>query len=165
MSVGDCNLVALPTKTRRFHMLVPTKTGFLEIVREPQFKDIFTIQATDLDSIRVFRGNTKAKVVFHDYSRTFRFYGYAYAADISKALEMTFDPADIEILDRNLSPAPVGYRVLGVWHNREDDIRADVLAEELEDFELSTNFHFDEFRAWPLFHMTDQLVEQKNRAS
>lgn len=165
MSVGGCIFIHLATKARGFEMLVPTKTGFLEIVREPQFKEILTIQSTDLDSIRVFGGKNKTKVVFHDYSRTFRFYGYAYPADISKALEMTFDPAEIEVLDRNVSPAPVGYRVLGLWHNRDDDIRADVLAEELEDFQFSTNFQFDEFRAWPLFHMTDELAEQKNRTS
>jgi hypothetical protein len=29
-------------------MLVPTETGFLEIVKEPQLKDIYTVQATDL---------------------------------------------------------------------------------------------------------------------
>jgi hypothetical protein len=162
MSVGGCIVGGRPIKARRFHMLVPTKTGFLEIVREPQFKEILTIQSTDLDSIRVFGGKNRTKVVFHDYSRTFRFYGYSYPADIANALEMTFDPADIETLDRNVSPAPVGYRVRGFWHDREDDIRADVLAEELEDFQSSTNFHFDEFRAWPLFHMTDELASQKS---
>ena len=27
------------------------------------------------------------------------------------------------------------------------------------------DFEFDEFWAWPLFHMTDELLEQKNQAA
>ena len=146
-------------------MLVPTQTGFLEIVKEPQFEDIYTVQATDLDSIRLMRKHTQARSVLNDYSRTYRFFTYAYLEDISKALKMPIKSGDIEPLDRNVSPAPVGYRVLGFWHDKEDDIQAEVLAEELEEFQNETDFHFDEFRAWPLFHMTDELVEQKNRAS
>lgn len=144
-------------------MLVLTETGFIEIVKEPQFDEIYTVQSTDLNSVRLFRKHTRAKSVLNDYSRTYRFYAYAYLSDIARALDMPIKPADIEILDKNISPAPVGYRVLGFWHDKEDDIQADVLAEELDDFRFGTDFYFDEFRAWPLFHMTDELVEQKNR--
>jgi hypothetical protein len=52
---------------------------------------------------------------------------------------------------------------LGYWDDKVDSIEADVLAEDLDDFRYGTDFYFDEFRAWPLFHMTDELVEQKNR--
>lgn len=146
-------------------MLVPTKTGFLEIVKEPQFEDIYTVQATDLDSIRLMRKHTQARSVLNDYSRTYRFFTYAYLEDISSALKMPIKAEDIDTLDKNISPAPVGYRVLGFWHDKDDDIQAEVLAEQLEQFRYETDFHFDEFRAWPLFHMTDELVEQKNRAA
>jgi hypothetical protein len=78
---------------------------------------------------------------------------------------MRFKASDIEELDKNVSPAPVGYRCLGFWHDRDEDVQLDILAEELKDFEFGHGFSFDEFRAWPLFHMTDELVEQKNRAS
>jgi hypothetical protein len=146
-------------------MLVPTETGFLEIVKEPQFKEIYTVQATDLDSIRLMRKHTRARSVLNDYSRTYRFFTYAYLSDIGAALDMRISPTDIDLLDKNISPAPVGFRVLGFWHDKEDDIQADVLAEDLEDFRFGTDFHFDEFFAWPLFHLTDELVEQKNRAA
>jgi hypothetical protein len=146
-------------------MLIPTKTGFLEIVKEPQFEDIYTVQATDLDSIRLMRKHTQARSVLNDYSRTYRFFTYAYLEDIASALKMPIKSSDIDTLDKNVSPAPVGYRVLGFWHDKDDDIQAEVLAEELEQFRYETDFHFDEFRAWPLFHMTDELVEQKNRAA
>ena len=146
-------------------MLVPTETGFLEIVKEPQFKDIYTDQATDLDSIRLMRKHTRARSVLNDYSRTYRFFTYAYLSDIARALDMPIASKDVDLLDKNISPAPVGFRVLGFWHDKEDDIQADVLAEDLEDFRFGTDFHFDEFFAWPLFHMTDELVEQKNRAA
>ena len=145
-------------------MLVITESGFIEIVKEPQFEDIYTIQATDLNSARLFRKHTMAKSVLNDYSRTYRFYSYAYLEDISRALDMPIKKESIETLERNISPAPVGYRVYGFWHDREGDIQADVLAEELDDFRYGTDFYFDEFKAWPLFHMTDELVEQKNRA-
>lgn len=146
-------------------MLIPTQTGFLEIVKEPQFEEIYTVQATDLDSIRLMRKHTRARSVLNDYSRTYRFFTYAYLSDIARALDMPMASKDVDLLDKNISPAPVGFRVLGFWHDKEDDIQADVLAEDLEDFRFGTDFCFDEFRAWPLFHMTDELVEQKNRAS
>ena len=146
-------------------MLIPTQTGFLEIVKEPQFEEIYTVQATDLDSIRLMRKHTRARSVLNDYSRTYRFFTYAYLSDIARALDMPMASKDVDLLDKNISPAPVGFRVLGFWHDKEDDIQADVLAEDLEDFRFGTDFCFDEFRACPLFHMTDELVEQKNRAS
>jgi hypothetical protein len=146
-------------------MLVPTQTGFLDIVKEPQFEDIYTVQATDLDSIRILRKHTQARSVLNDYSRTYRFFTYAYLEDISRALDMPIKASEIELLERNVSPAPVGYKVLGFWHDKEDNIQAEVLSEELEEFQNGTDFNFDEFRAWPLFHMTDVLVEQKNRAA
>jgi hypothetical protein len=144
-------------------MLVPTETGFLEIVKEPQFQEIYTVQATDLNSVRLIRKHTMAKSVLNDYSRKYRFYTYAYLDGISRALDMPINPKEIETLERNISPAPVGYRVLGYWDDKVDSIEADVLAEDLDDFRYGTDFYFDEFRAWPLFHMTDELVEQKNR--
>jgi hypothetical protein len=104
-----------------------------------------------------------AKSVLNDYSRKYRFYTYAYLDGISRALDMPINPKEIETLERNISPAPVGYRVLGYWDDKVDSIEADVLAEDLDDFRYGTDFYFDEFRAWPLFHMTDELVEQKNR--
>ncbi len=70
-------------------MLVPTETGFLEIVKEPQFKDIYTVQATDLDSILLMRKHTRARYVLNVYSRTSRFFTYAYLSDIARALDMT----------------------------------------------------------------------------
>jgi hypothetical protein len=146
-------------------MLVLTETGFIEIVKEPQFDEIYTVQATDLDSIRLLRKHTRARSVLNDYSRTYRFFTYAYLSDIATALDMPITSADVELLNKNVSPAPVGFRVLGFWHDKEDDIQADVLAEDLEDFRFGTDFFFDEFFAWPLFHMTDELVEQKNRAA
>jgi hypothetical protein len=146
-------------------MLVPTRTGFLEVVKEPQFENIYTVQATDLDSIRLLRKHTQARSVLNDYSRTYRFFTYAYLEDISRALDMPINASEIELLERNVSPAPVGYKVLGFWHDKEDNIQAEVLSEELEDFQNGTDFNFDEFRAWPLFHMTDELVEQKNRSA
>jgi hypothetical protein len=146
-------------------MLIPTKTGFLEIVKEPQFDDIYTVQSTDLDSIRLMRKHTQARSVLNDYSRPYRFFTYAYLEDISSALKMPINAKDIDTLDKNISPAPVGYRVLGFWHDKDDDIQAEVLAEELEQFRYETDFHFDEFQAWPLFHITDELLEQKNRAA
>ena len=146
-------------------MLVLTETGFIEIVKEPQFEDIYTVQSTDLNGVRLFKKHTRAKSVLNDYSQKYRFYTYAHLDDISRALDMPIKAADIETLDRNISPAPVGYRVLGFWHDKDDDIQADVLASELDDFRYGTDFYFDEFRAWPLFHMTDELVEQKNRAA
>jgi hypothetical protein len=144
-------------------MLVLTETGFLEIVKEPQFEEIYTVQATDLNSVRLIRKHTMAKSVLNDYSRKYRFYTYAYLDGISRALDMPINPKEIETLERNISPAPVGYRVLGYWDDKLDSIEADVLAEDLDDFRYGTDFYFDEFRAWPLFHMTDELVEQKNR--
>ena len=144
-------------------MLVLTETGFLEIVKEPQFEEIYTVQATDLNSVRLIRKHTMAKSVLNDYSRKYRFYTYAYLDGISRALDMPINPKEIETLERNISPAPVGYRVLGYWDDKVDSIEADVLAEDLDDFRHGTDFYFDEFRAWPLFHMTDELVEQKNR--
>jgi len=144
-------------------MLVLTETGFLEIVKEPQFEEIYTVQATDLNSVRLIRKHTMAKSVLNDYSRKYRFYTYAYLDGISRALDMPINPKEIETLERNISPAPVGYRVLGYWDDKVDSIEADVLAEDLDDFRYGTDFYFDEFRAWPLFHMTDELVEQKNR--
>jgi hypothetical protein len=164
MSVGGSTFFP-PNKLRSLQMLIPTKTGFLEIVKEPQFEDIYTVQATDLDSIRLMRKHTQARSVLNDYSRTYRFFTYAYLEDIATALKMPINSKDIETLDKNISPAPVGYQVLGFWHDKDDDIQADVLADELEQFKYETDFHFDEFRAWPLFHMTDELVEQKNRAA
>ena len=144
-------------------MLVLTETGFLEIVKEPRFEEIYTVQATDLNSVRLIRKHTMAKSVLNDYSRKYRFYTYAYLDGISRALDMPINPKEIETLERNISPAPVGYRVLGYWDDKVDSIEADVLAEDLDDFRYGTDFYFDEFRAWPLFHMTDELVEQKNR--
>jgi hypothetical protein len=144
-------------------MLVLTETGFLEIVKEPQFEEIYTVQATDLNSVRLIRKHTMAKSVLNDYSRKYRFHTYAYLDGISRALDMPINPKEIETLERNISPAPVGYRVLGYWDDKVDSIEADVLAEDLDDFRYGTDFYFDEFRAWPLFHMTDELVEQKNR--
>jgi hypothetical protein len=164
MSVGGSTFFP-PNKPRSLQMLIPTKTGFLEIVKEPQFEDIYTVQATDLDSIRLMRKHTQARSVLNDYSRTYRFFTYAYPEDIATALKMPIKSSDIDTLDKNISPAPVGYQVLGFWHDKGDDIQAEVLAEELEQFRYETDFHFDEFRAWPLFHMTDELVEQKNRAA
>jgi hypothetical protein len=111
------------------------------------------------------RKHTQARSVLNDYSRTYRFFTYVYLSDIARALDMPITSADVELLDKNVSPAPIGFRVLGFWHDKEDDIQADVLAEDLEDFRFGTDFHFDEFFAWPLFHMTDELVEQKNRAA
>jgi hypothetical protein len=101
----------------------------------------------------------------NDYSRTYRFFTYAYLEDIATALDMSISQIDVDLLDRNISPAPVGYRVLGFWHDKEDDVQCEVLAEELDDFRYGTDFYFDEFRAWPLFHMTDELNEQKHRAA
>ncbi len=150
-------------KSRGNFLLIPTQTGFLEIVKEPQFEDIYTVQATDLDSIRLMRKHTQARSVLNDYSRTYRFFTYAYLEDISRALAMDIEPSEIELLDRNVSPAPVGYKILGFWHDKEDSIQTEVLAEELEDFQNGTDFNFDDFRAWPLFHMTDELVEKKSR--
>lgn len=146
-------------------MLVLTETGFLEIVKEPQFTEIYTVQATDLNSVRLIRKHTMAKSVLNDYSKKYRFYTYAYLDGISRALDMPINPKEIETLERNISPAPVGYRVLGYWDDKVESIEADVLAEDLDDFRYGTDFYFDEFRAWPLFHMTDELVEQKNRDS
>jgi hypothetical protein len=40
-------------------MLIPTKTGFIEIVKEPQFKEIYTIKATDIDSAMLLRKRTR----------------------------------------------------------------------------------------------------------
>jgi hypothetical protein len=90
---------------------------------------------------------------------------YAYALDIAAALNMKFHERDIEELDKNISPAPVGYRCLGFWHDRDEDVQLDVLAEELEAFKEGHDLSFDEFFVWPLFHMTDELIEQKNRAA
>lgn len=146
-------------------MLVPTKTGFVEIVKEPQFEEIFTIQATDLDSARLFRKHTQARMIFNDYSKTYRFLTYAYALDISAALEMPFREKDVEELTKNISPAPVGYRCLGFWHGREEDVQLDVLAEELSDFQTGNDLDFDEFRAWPIFHLTDELAVQRDQAT
>lgn len=145
-------------------MLVPTKTGFVEIVREPQFDEILTIQATDLDSARLFRQHTQARVIFNDYSKTYRFVTYAYASDIAAALKMKFKENDIEELDKNISPAPVGYRCLGFWHDRDEDVQLDVLAEELESFKEGHDLSFDEFFVWPIFHLTDELAAQKDQA-
>jgi hypothetical protein len=146
-------------------MLVLTQTGFIEIVKEPQFNEILTIQATDLDSVRLFRQHTQARMMFNEYSKTLRFFTYANASDISAALNMKFREKDIEELDKNISPAPVGYRCLGFWHDRDEDVQLDVLAEELEAFKEGHDLSFDEFFVWPLFHMTDELIEQKNRAA
>ena len=146
-------------------MLVPTQTGFIEIVKEPQFEDIYTIKATNIESARLFRKHTRARINFNDYNKDFKFTTYAYADDIKAALEMKFKASDIEELDRNISPAPVGYRCLGFWHDKDDDVQVDVLAEEFEDFRYGNDFYFDEFFAWPLFSMTDELVAQKNRAA
>ena len=146
-------------------MLVPTLTGFLEIVKEPQFEDIYTVQSTDLNGVRLFKKHTRAKSVLNDYSQKYRFYAYAYLDDISRALDMPIKPTDIETLDRNISPAPVGYRCWGIWHDRDEDVQLDILAEELQDFELGNDFSFDEFWAWPLFHMTDELLAQRNQAA
>jgi len=146
-------------------MLVPTQTGFIEIVKEPQFDKVYTIKATNIESARLFRKHTHARIIFNDYSKDYRFYTYAYREEIAAALEMRFKASDIEELDKNISPTPVGYRCLGFWHDRDEDVQLDILAEELHDFEFGHGFSFDEFRAWPLFQMTDELVEQKNRAT
>jgi len=146
-------------------MLVPTETGFIEIVKEPQFDDIYTVQATDSKSIRMFVRNTMARIIRNDYSKTYRFQTHAHLHEISRSLDMPIRSKEIEELDRNISPAPIGYRVLGFWHDRDDDIQADVLVEDLEDFKNGNDFHFDEFVKWPLFHMTDELFEQKNKAA
>lgn len=146
-------------------MLVPTKTGFVEIVKEPQFEEIFTVQATDMDSARLFRKHTQARLIFNDYSRTYRFLTYAYPLDISAALCMPFRPQDVQELDKNISPAPVGYRCLGFWHDRDEDVQLDVLAEELEAFQQGHDLDFDGFRAWPIFHLTDELAAQKDKTS
>ena len=146
-------------------MLVPTKTGFLEIVKEPQFKDIYTIKATDIESARLLRKRTRARIIFNDYSKDYKFYTYAFREDIAAALEMKVRASDIDELDKNISPAPVGYRCWGIWHDRDEDVQLDILAEELEDFRFGNDFSFDEFWAWPLFHMTDELLEQKNLAA
>ena len=146
-------------------MLVLTKTGFLEVVKEPQFDNIYTVQATDLDSIKLLRKHTQSRSILNDYSRTYRYFTYAYLEDIATAFDMSISQIDVDLLDKNISPAPVGYRVLGFWHDKDDDIQCDVLAEELDDFRYGTDFYFDEFRAWPLFHMTDELNEQKHRAA
>lgn len=146
-------------------MLVPTQNGFLEIVKEPQFEDIYTIKATNIESARLFRKHTRARINFNDYDKTFKFTTYAHAEDIKAALDMRFKTTDIEELDRNISPAPVGYRCLGFWHDKDEDVQVDVLAEEFDDFRYGNDFYFDEFFAWPLFSMTDELVAQKNRAA
>jgi hypothetical protein len=143
-------------------MLVLTETGFLEIVKEPQFEEIYTVQATDLNSVRLIRKHTMAKAVLNDYSRKFRFYTYAYLDGISRALDMPINPEDVHTLDRNISPAPVGYRVLGTWFDKDEKVELDILAEDLRQFISGTELNFDEFRAWPLFHMTNELIEQKN---
>lgn len=146
-------------------MLVLTKTGFVEIVKEPQFDEILTIQATDLDSARLFCQLTRARVIFNDYSKTYRFITYAYASEIAAALKMKFKENDIEELAKNISPAPVGYRCLGFWHDRDEDVQLDVLAEELEAFKEGHDLSFDEFFVWPIFHLTDELAAQKNQAA
>jgi hypothetical protein len=146
-------------------MLVPTKTGFLEIVKEPQFKEIYTVKATDIDSAMLLRKRTRARIIFNDYSKDFKFYTYAFREDIAEALKMRVRISDIDELDKNISPAPVGYRCWGIWHDRDEDVQLDILAEELEDFRFANDFAFDEFWAWPLFHMTDELLEQKNQAA
>jgi hypothetical protein len=146
-------------------MLIPTQTGFIEVVKEPQFEEILTIQATDLDSARLFRKHTQARLIFNDYSKTYRFFTYAYASDIKAALNMKFNEKDIEELDKNISPAPVGYRCLGFWHDRDEDVQLDVLAEELENFKEGHDLSFDEFFVWPIFHLTDELAAQKDQAA
>ena len=146
-------------------MLVPTQNGFLEIVKEPQFEDIYTIKATNIESARLFRKHTRARINFNDYDKTFKFTTYAHTEDIKAALDMRFKTTDIEELDRDISPAPVGYRCLGFWHDKDEDVQVDVLAEEFDDFRYGNDFYFDEFFAWPLFSMTDELVAQKNRAA
>ena len=146
-------------------MLIPTKTGFVEIVKEPQFDEILTIQATDLDSARLFRKHTRARLIFNDYSKTYQFFTYAYASDIAAALKMKFNEKDIEELDKNISPAPVGYSCLGFWHDRDEDVQLEVLAEELEAFKEGHDLSFDEFFVWPIFHLTDELAAQKDQAA
>lgn len=146
-------------------MLVPTQTGFIEIVKEPQFEDIYTIKTTNVESARLFRKHTRARINFNDYDKDFKFTTYAHGEDIKAALDMKFKLADIEELDRNISPAPVGYRCLGFWHDKDEDVQIDVLAEEFDDFKDGNDFYFDEFFAWPLFSMTDELVAQKNQAA
>lgn len=146
-------------------MLVPTESGFIEIVKEPQFDEIYTVQATDARSIRALDRNTMARVIRNDYSKTYRFQTHAHLSEISRALDMPIRSKDIEVLERNISPVPVGYRVMGFWHDREDDVQADVLAKDLDEFRNCSDFHFDEFLKWPLFHMTDELVEQKHRGN
>jgi hypothetical protein len=146
-------------------MLVPTETGFIEIVKEPQFDDIYTVQATDSKSIRAFHRNTLARVIRSDYSRTYRFQTHAHLYEISTALDMVVNSKDIEVLTRNISPEPVGYRVHGFWHDKEEDVQADVLAGEVEKFKQENYYHFDEFMTWPLFEMTAELIEQMNKAA
>jgi hypothetical protein len=142
-------------------LLVPSNSGFIEIVKEPQFEDIYTIKVTSIEIARLFRKHTKSRVILNDYTRDYRFYTYALLQDIETALQMEIRDADIELLNRNISPAPVGYRCIGIWHESNEQVQLDIFAEELNEFKHENNLNFDEFLAWPLFCLTEELVAQR----
>lgn len=149
-------------------MLVITETGFIDVVREPQFEDLVLIYSTDLAGIMSLGNYSRGKIRYDETNFKYPFCVHMYECDFRGAFDGRFKSGDIELLEKDVSGEPLAFECKGWWHEETDDefrdgsgmIEAVVLPEDVESFQIDEGHNFDEFRAFPVFWLRTDLEER-----
>ncbi|MEN9989089.1 MAG: hypothetical protein RL508_68 [Actinomycetota bacterium] len=130
-------------------MLLITDAGFVEILREPQFTQHFTVRAETEAALQPLLARTYCKQIRHDSDPTFCYSFYAYEDEVRTAFKIGFGSWSITELGQNISPPPLGYQsyceneAADAWESRY------VYHDPLRNFHL---VELDEFAGdWPVF--------------
>ena len=149
-------------------MLVITETGFIDVVREPQFEDLVLIYSTDLVGIDGLGNWSRGRIRYDEKNRKYPFCVHMYEVDFRAAFDGRFKSGDIEALEQDVSGDPLAFECKGWWHEETDDEFRDgngllegiFLPEDVESFQFDEGHNFDQFRAFPLFWLPTELEEQ-----
>ena len=149
-------------------MLVMTETGFIDVVREPQFEDLVLIYSTDLAGIEGLGNYSRGRIRYDEKNCKYPFCVHMYDNDFRGAFDGRFKSSDIEVLPNNVSGDPLAFECRGWWHEDTDDeikdgsgmISAIVLPEDVESFQIDEGHNFDQFRAFPLFWLPTDLENE-----
>lgn len=132
-------------------MLYPTDSGFVRLVREPQFKDLVTVMSTDLKSIQEYRRYSFSRIQFVENSDSWPFRIHVYRSDLNRVMKQRISEKALEHVSENISPTPRAYRCVGFWEGGSDVVQQDLLEKDIAEFVSSQEKAFDVFRAYPLY--------------
>jgi len=142
-------------------MLLITDAGFVEILREPQFTQHFTVRAETEAALQPLIARTYCKHIRHDPHATFSFTAYAYEDEVIAAFKIGHSSWTVTQLPQDISPCPSGYFTYStnhepgvwesryVWHEMESPNYLDYLDDYAGDW--------PEFRYYPVYAYPDEV--------